>query len=214
MSRKNAFNDLNKVNHVKKMPPHPRIGLFGGTFDPIHDGHIHLATLAREALSLDEVRFIPCQISPHKPGSQPTSGADRHEMLRRALSNIPWATLDDRELKSGGPSYSYKTAKSISEEFPSSRLFWIMGADQWQTLPKWREPETLAALVEFIVLARNGQNPAPRAGYRMHTVHGEHPASATVIRKAVGSGQKETPWLHPQVSEWIKTNGLYQHSPA
>lgn len=191
------------------MPPHPRIGLFGGTFDPIHDGHIHLAGLAREALALDEIRFIPCRISPHKPGSQPTSGTDRCEMLRRALTDIPWATLDDRELKSHEPSYSYLTAKSIAEESPHSHLFWIMGADQWQALPQWEKPEILAALVEFIVLARDGQNPAPRAGYRLHTVHGEHPASASAIREAFGLGQKDIPWLHPQVSQWIKINHLY-----
>ncbi|MFU8892148.1 MAG: nicotinate (nicotinamide) nucleotide adenylyltransferase [Luteolibacter sp.] len=189
--------------------PHTRLGLFGGTFDPIHDGHIHLANVAREALALDEVRFIPCRISPHKTDRQPATAADRLEMLRLALSEIPWATIDDRELTSPEPSYSYLTAQSIVAEFPNARLFWIMGADQWQALPRWKEPETLAATVEFIVLARDGQQPAPREGDRLHVIHGEHPASATTIRHAITMGETLIPWLHPKVVEWINRHHPY-----
>lgn len=191
--------------------PHPRIGLFGGTFDPVHDGHVHLAALAREALALDEVRFIPCRISPHKVGSMPTSADDRLEMLRRALAGVSWAVVDDRELITPGPSYSYLTAQYIAAESPGAELFWIMGADQWQALPQWKAPDILASLVEFIVLARDGQHPEPRAGWRLHVVHGEHPASATRIRDAVRAGAASIPWLHPRVSAWILERGLYQN---
>ncbi len=200
------------------MPPLHRIGLFGGTFDPVHDGHVHLANLAREALTLDEVRFIPCRISPHKSDSQPTAPADRLEMLHRALADAPWAVVDDRELSSAEPSYSYLTAQSIAAEFPGSQCFWIMGADQWQALPKWKKPETLAGLVEFIVLARDGQEPAARDGYRLHVIHGEHPASATAIRNSVATRESAIRWLHPQVVEWVGKQDLYknhrQPSPA
>jgi len=195
------------------MPPPHRIGLFGGTFDPVHDGHVHLANLAREDLALDEVRFIPCRISPHKSGSQPTAPADRLEMLHLALAGIPWAVVDAREIASAAPSYSYLTVQSLAADFPDSQWFWIMGADQWHALPQWEKPEILANLVEFIVLARHGQNPAPRQGYPLHVVRGEHPASATTIREAVASGRQNIPWLHPQVRQWITTNQLYHSTP-
>lgn len=84
-----------------------------------------------------------------------------------------------------------------------------MGADQWQALSRWEKPETLAALVEFIVLARDRQHPTPRDGCRLHVVHGEHPASATAIRHAAALGKMKIPWVHPQVADWITTHRLY-----
>ena len=186
-----------------------KIGLFGGTFDPVHLGHIHLATLAQEALALDEVRFLPCRISPHKTGHAPASGDDRVEMLRLATKEIPWAVIDDFELTQNDPSFSFLTAEAMVEKFPHARLFWIMGGDQWDALPRWKHPERLAALVEFIVLAR-GDSPAPRGGYRLHGVQGQHPASATAIRAAISTGDVTPQWLAPGVARWIARNSLYQ----
>ncbi|MBX3739920.1 MAG: nicotinate (nicotinamide) nucleotide adenylyltransferase [Akkermansiaceae bacterium] len=179
-----------------------KIGLFGGTFDPVHLGHVHLADLARTAVGLDEVRFIPCQISPHKTGSHPASPAERLEMLELATAGLPWAVVDDIELTGEGPNFSYLTAERMHARFPEDHLFWIMGGDQWAALPTWKHPEKLAAAVEFIVLARN-DHPAPREGYRMHLVTGEHPASSTAIR------QGERNHLHPAVADHIKLRGLY-----
>ena len=190
------------------MPAPEKIALFGGTFDPVHRGHIHLATLAKEALELDEVRFLPCRISPHKVGSAPASGEDRCEMLRLATAGLPWVVVDDFELRQPGPSFSYQTAEAIADRFPAARLFWIMGFDQWDSLPRWKNPERLAELVEFIVLAR-GETPHPREGYRLHVIRGEHPASATAIRHAIFRGELGHPWLLPAVAEWIAENGLY-----
>lgn len=184
-----------------------KIGLFGGTFDPVHLGHIHLADLARKSLELDEVRFIPCQISPHKTGSQPASANDRFRMLELATADLPWAEVDDIEVTGNEPNYSYLTAERMKERFPDSRLFWIMGGDQWEALPRWKHPERLAAAVEFIVLARN-DSPQPRAGYRMHLVAGEHPASSTAVRK----GNLEH--LHADVREHITRSRLYPAPPA
>lgn len=187
----------------------PRIGLFGGTFDPVHLGHIHLADLARKALGLGEVRFLPCRISPHKSSTPPTPATDRLEMLRRATDDIPWAFVDNWELISPTPSYSVLTARAMATRQPGARLFWIMGADQWKALSMWREPDVLATIVAFIVLARDGQHPAPRDGYQLHIVQGEHPASATAIRKAANAGQLEIEWLHPRVAQWIRERSLY-----
>ncbi len=191
------------------MPAPRKIALFGGTFDPVHLGHIHLATLAKDTLDLDEVRFLPCRISPHKTGRQPASGEDRCEMLRIATEDLSWAVVDDFELHQPGPSYSFETAEAMAERFPDARLFWIMGGDQWDSLLKWKHPERLARCVEFIVLAR-GETPQPREGYRLHVIRGDgHPASATKIRETVSKGETTHPWLHPKVAEWIREKKIY-----
>lgn len=186
-----------------------KIGLFGGTFDPVHLGHLHLAGLARDALALDEVRFLPCPISPHKLGNPPGSGEDRCEMLRLAIADLPWAVVDDFELRQRGPAYSYLTAEALAEKFPTARLFWIMGGDQWDALPIWKNSEQLARCVEFAVIAR-GEPPQPRDGYRLHVVSGHHPASATAIRHALATGALSHQWLAPNVAAWIATKALYQ----
>ncbi len=189
---------------------HPRkIGLFGGTFDPVHLGHIHLATVAKDALALDEVRFLPCRISPHKAGSAPASGEHRCEMLRLATRDLEWAVVDDFELRQPRPSYPFETAEAMARKFPGDRLFWIMGGDQWEALPRWKHPERLAACVEFIVLAR-GDSPASREGYRLHTVRGGHPASATAVRRAIAAAEEAHPWLPTPVAEWISARGIYR----
>jgi nicotinate-nucleotide adenylyltransferase len=188
-----------------------KIALFGGTFDPVHLGHIHLAILAKNALSLDQVRFLPCRVSPHKTGSHPTSGEHRLEMLKLATAHLRWAFVDDYELKSEQPSFSYQTAQVMAKRFPNDRLFWIMGGDQWDALPRWAHPEILAKTVEFIVLAR-GEKPVPREGYRLHIVPGTHPGSATAIREATLAGSTAPLWLDPAVADWIRKHRLYQNA--
>ena len=186
-----------------------RIGLFGGTFDPVHLGHLHLAAAARDALKLDEVRFIPCRISPHKLGTEPTPASERLEMLRLAAADLPWAVVDDIEIRRTGPSYSWQTAEALSAAFPLARLFWIMGTDQWEALPHWAHPERLAECVEFIVFSR-GKPPLPRPGYRLHALHADHPASATAIREALAGSSSSHPWLPAKVSAHILAAGLYR----
>jgi len=186
-----------------------KIALFGGTFDPVHLGHLHLAATARHALALDEVRFLPCQISPHKTGRAPTPAAARLEMLRLATAGLPWAVVDDCEVRREGTSYSYQTAEELAAQFPQAKLYWLMGGDQWDALPRWRHPERMAACVEFIVLARGGR-PQPRAGYALHVIEDAHPAAASAIREAIAHGATTHPWLAPAVARWIAQLGLYQ----
>jgi nicotinate-nucleotide adenylyltransferase len=190
-----------------------KIGLFGGTFDPVHLGHIHVAEAASAALELDEVRFLPCRISPHKTGSEPTPARHRLEMLRLSTRDLPWAVVDELEVGRAGPSYSWQTAEEMRRRFPEARLFWIMGTDQWEVLHLWKHPERIAACVEFIVFAR-GQAPAARDGFIFHPVTCDHPASATAIREAIraGRGPHPHPWLHPEVARWIRQHQLYQES--
>ena len=185
-----------------------KIALFGGTFDPVHLGHIHIAQAARDALDLDEVRFIPCRISPFKTTNAPSSPEDRIEMLRLAIHELPWTVVDDFEVQREGPSYSWQTAEAMKARFPNSRLFWIMGTDQWELLTDWAHPEKLAACVEFIVFGR-GNTPQAREGYRMHSVTAVHPASATEIREAFRNGATGHDWLHPEVAALINSRKLY-----
>jgi len=167
-----------------------------------------MAEAALRELSLDEVRFIPCQISPHKHGSSPVSGDDRLAMLRLAMADAPWAVVDDLELLRDGPSFSYETAETMRERFPDAKFYWIMGGDQWEALPKWKHPERLARCVEFIVVARGG-NISSRDQFTMHSVTTEHPASATEIRRALAGGDSKDEWLHPEVKAYIRAHRLY-----
>jgi nicotinate-nucleotide adenylyltransferase len=185
-----------------------RIALFGGTFDPIHLGHVQIARRAKELLELDEVRFLPCHTSPHKVGVASARAEDRLEMARLATRDLPWAVVDDFDVTRPPPVYSVETATEMRRRFPDAQLFWLMGADQWRALPRWHEPGRLAALVEFIVFARDG-HPEPRDGWRMHFLPGTHPASATAIRTALARGETELPWLRPEVESHIRQQGLY-----
>ncbi len=185
-----------------------RIGLFGGTFDPVHTGHIHLAEIARVFMHLDEIRFLPCRISPHKTTTPPASGEARTEMLRLATADLTWAVVDDFELTSAGESFSYLTAEEMARRFPKAKLFWIMGGDQWEALPRWKHPEKISAAVEFAVLAR-GESPKPRDGFRLHVIPGAHPASATAIRDALQRGENTPQDLDPDVARYILENRIY-----
>lgn len=190
-----------------------RIALFGGTFDPIHLGHLQIAADARQALDLDQVRFLPCHISPHKLDVRSAPPDARLEMVRLATAELPWAVADDHDLTCPQPAYSWRTAEEMAQRFPGARLFWLMGADQWRALPRWQHPARLAAVVEFIVFARDGQpGPPVDPAWRLHFLPGTHPASATAIRAALAAGdESETQaWLPPAVAAFIREKGLYK----
>lgn len=181
-----------------------RIGIFGGSFDPIHEGHTYLASLARNAADLDEVWFMPCKISPHKLDTPPSSAQERVDALKVAIRNFSWAKIDLTELEADGPSYSYRTLEKLKQRFPEHEWFWIMGGDQWAMLSKWMHPDRLAAMASFIVMVRNGVVAHPMPGYRMQVVEGEHPASSTQIREALARNQREIPYLDPEVESLIR----------
>lgn len=167
-----------------------------------------MAEAALKSLGLDQVRFIPCRISPHKQGSAPASAEDRLAMLRLAMADVRWAVIDDLELRRDGPSFSYETAEAMRAQFPDAKLYWIMGGDQWEALPRWKHPERLARCVEFIVVSRGGNIPS-RDHFTMHPITTEHPASATEIRRALAGGDAKDGWLHPDVAAYIRTRRLY-----
>lgn len=190
-----------------------RICLFGGTFDPIHLGHIHIARKAKEAFELEKVIFLPCKQSPHKQSKQHAEEKHRLAMCKLAISELPWAEVDDFDLTAPPPSYSWRTAESFAKKYPDSRLYWLMGTDQWEALPRWSRPEYLASLVEFIVFAR-GEFPKARPSYQLHALKGNHPASATAIRNELHSIKPPNKaysheWLSPKVTKYILQHKLY-----
>jgi nicotinate-nucleotide adenylyltransferase len=131
-----------------------RLGLFGGSFDPVHLGHLLVALAAREELALTRLFFIPAAQSPFKPESKPTPANERLRLLRLALAGKSWCAIDEQEIKRGGVSYTIDTVRDYTRRFPAAELFYLVGADQPQQLSKWREAAELARLVEFVVMPR------------------------------------------------------------
>ena len=128
----------------------------GGTFDPIHFGHLLAAERAREAADLDEVRFMPTFAPPHKTPLPHASPEDRLAMVRLAIADHPQFRLETAELERGGVSYSYDTAKLLTEREPENRWFWIVGGDMVLYLPRWHRIESLAEMVTFLGVTRPG----------------------------------------------------------
>ena len=131
-----------------------RIGLFGGTFDPIHLGHLLLAERCREELDLDEVRFLPAASNPLKTHGPIADGTQRCEMVQFAISGHPAFRVDRREVKRGGPSFAVDTLAEVAAENPGAELFFLMGADALADLPDWKEPDRLLDLATIAAVNR------------------------------------------------------------
>lgn len=131
-----------------------RIGILGGTFDPVHLGHLILAETCREELRLDQVRLIPADSPPHKPGVSITLAKHRRAMLEFATAGLPEFPIDPREIKRGGVSYTCDTLTEFREEYPDAELFFLMGSDSLRDLPTWREPERIAELATIVAVNR------------------------------------------------------------
>ena len=131
------------------------IGLFGGTFDPIHVGHLRTAFELMHDLSLSEVRFIPCGVPPH--GKEPVASAElRLQMVQAAIAGQSEFVVDDRELARSGPSYSVETLESLRSEMPQNSLGLIVGMDAFVSIETWHRSEDLLALAHLIVAHRPG----------------------------------------------------------
>lgn len=188
-----------------------RIGLFGGSFDPVHLGHLLVAQAAREELSLARLFLIPAAQSPFKPDSRPAPALDRLRLLRLALAGKTWCEIDEQEVKRGGISYTIDTARDYAGRFPAAQLFYLIGADHLPQLPTWRAAEELARLLEFVVIPRPGQAetpfPAPLrgrwlAGFPLGV-------SSSQVRERVRTGLPIDHLVPGVVAEAIRNNRLY-----
>lgn len=193
-----------KPEHFKK------VGLFGGTFDPVHEGHVAIAEASYMQLDLDCVVFLPCRQSPLKENATSASGEERVEMLRLATRDRSWAKVDDWEVQQKAENYSWKTAEEFQRRFPQGQLFWIMGEDQWATIELWNRAEYFQSLVQVVVHGRGGFESRGLLPPHPMMIAGDHPASATELRRKVAAGEPlPERWLHPEVAEFIKSRGLY-----
>jgi nicotinate-nucleotide adenylyltransferase len=136
-----------------------RVGVFGGTFDPVHYGHLLAAETCREQLNLELIRFIPAAVSPHKTAASVTDGHARADMLKLAVSGYPEFIVDRRELKRSGPSFTVDTLEAMAAESPDDELIFLMGADSLRDFLTWKQPERIAQLATLAVCNRPGVAP-------------------------------------------------------
>jgi len=187
-----------------------RLGIYGGTFDPVHLGHLLLARDALEQLKLDAILFVPCGQSPLKTLKPRATDRQRVAMMHLALKSNPRFWLTRCEVDRPAPSYSYETALEIREAFPRAELFWLLGADQLALLDKWHRPDDLRKLVTFALLPRGG--PAPKTlpeGVLSLPQPRQVDISATEIRHRVKSRLPIDHLVPAPVAAYIKRHGLY-----
>lgn len=187
-----------------------KIALYGGTFDPIHHGHLLLARAAKETFGLDRIVFIPAAVSPHKLHAAPTPGAVRWEMVRAAIAGEEGFSADDRELRRTGPSFTYDTVAEWRAEEPDAELFYLIGQDNLAALHTWYRIEELKKLATFIVLGRGDEtatHPFPQIDLRFDV-------AASDIRNRVAKGLSIRYLVSESVADIIQQKRLYQNPTA
>ena len=188
-----------------------RLGLYGGSFDPVHLGHLLVAQSACEELGLTRLFFVLAGQSPFKPDQMPAPAAHRLRLLRLALAGRGDWEIDAQEVERGGLSYTVDTVRTYAERYPGKRLFYLIGADHVPQLPKWRQATALAEMVEFVAIPRPGQAPQewPRP-FRGQWLRGfPLDLSSTQIRERVKAGLAIEHLVPSAVAEAIQQSGLY-----
>lgn len=187
-----------------------RIGVFGGSFDPVHRGHLDIAGRAAERLNLDQVHFVPARAQPLKTAGPRAAPEHRVAMLRAALGADPRFGLDQRELRRPGPSYTVDTLRELRAEYPGDQLFLLMGADAARELPRWRGAAELARLATLVFVPRAGSPPpAPRPGSVTLDLEPVD-VSASAVRAAVARGESIDRLVPAPVARYIAAHGLYR----
>lgn len=199
-----------------------KIGIFGGSFDPVHLGHLWIAESAREYLGLDEIWWIPASQSPLKKVSPIASDEQRLMMVRLAIAGTPNHIIDERELRRGSVSYTIDTIKEITEENPRNDYFLIVGGDSLASIPDWFRPQDLLGLVTLAVVTRGGQG---RPDYsvlegivdeqvieRIRSAEVIVPAieiSSSEVRERIRKGLSVRYRIPASVNEYIRSESLY-----
>jgi nicotinate-nucleotide adenylyltransferase len=204
-----------------------RLGLFGGTFDPVHYGHLLLAECCREQCRLDQVWFVPAAVPPHKQDGELTPGPLRVEMLELAVGGHEGFSVCRRELERGGVSFTVDTLAEIKRERPECELFFLLGGDSWRDLPTWKEPGRICELATPVVV-RRPHAPEPDLAslarlspaidverLRQHLVDmPQIDLSSRDLRERAADGRSIRYRTPRAVEKYIETHGLYRKPAA
>lgn len=202
-----------------------RLGIFGGSFDPIHAGHLMAAEAAREKLRLDRMLFMPAKDPPHKQGRLAASAEHRLRMVSLAIEGNPHFRVSDIEIRRSGTSYTVLTLQDLRREFgEDSEFFFVIGSDTIPELPSWREIRTLAKLTRFVTVCRPGVTLAPtpalvealgeaHAGLLVDGMLRAPVAdiSSTEIRGRIAAGRSIRYLVPEGVQDYIQKHHLYSH---
>ena len=199
-----------------------KLGILGGTFNPIHQGHVKLGQIVLSDLKLDRILYIPDNTPPHKSDKELASGKDRLNMIKLALKDCPNMEACDIELKREGRSYTFETLLELKIRYSNDELYLITGADMFLTLDKWREPETIFKTANIIGVPRVSSDfenmklyaekvimpMGARVFMLSKTVYDN--ASSTFLRENICDYDKIRDMISFEVYEYIKENGLYR----
>lgn len=187
-----------------------RIGILGGTFDPIHNGHLITARYVLEKRELDKIIFIPCNISPHKTEQLSTAPIHRLNMVKLSIDNLPYFDLSDFELSKGDVSYTYETLLHLQKEFSILEL--IIGYDNLLVFDKWNYPDEIIKIAQLVVMKRKTDIEEKRNRFFEQAVFLDTPTieiSSTEIRERVRNNKPIDFFLPGKVKEYIYKNQLY-----
>lgn len=200
--------------------PKERIGIMGGSFNPIHERHVEMARAAQKEFALDRLIFLPTGNPPHKHQGL-ADAEDRYEMTRLAVLGLPGCAASRMELDRQGVIYTVDTLSAMQKQWPGAELYYIIGEDTLLDLPNWRKPEKVFALCRFLVCCRTSEEPEKLPLTRKLTSRGAklhfltlppREISATEVRRKLAAGEP-TEELFPQVQEYIRVTGLYGCKP-
>ncbi len=183
-----------------------RLGILGGSFDPIHHGHIIVAQLAREQLGLDRVLLMVAAAQPLKT-AHGASAAERARMVELAVEGIPWLAVDRRELERPGPSYTVDTLRELAAEHPEAELILLLGGDAARQFSRWRAPDEIRELARLATFVRGDDDPPEGLGDRVEVPRLE--LSSTAIRTRAAAGLSLAGWVPSAVAGYISGLRLY-----
>ena len=197
-----------------------KIGYFGGTFNPIHLAHIHMAETYIHTLGLDKMILMPTYLPPHKSTEHLADAEERITMCRLAVEGNETFSICDFEVRQKGKSYTYRTLRHLCEQYPDSSLYMIMGGDMFLTVQNWEYAEDIFRLATLCTAERE---PGELAKLRVHRENLEKlgarciitdmpaiPLSSTLIRRKLFAGEDVSELLHPSVCRYIRERGLYR----
>lgn len=197
-----------------------RIGIFGGSFDPVHIEHVRLAEAAVESLALDALLIMPAHTPPHKTDKALSSDGDRLEMCRLAFEGCKKTQVSDYEMRAGGTSFTYLTCRHFRRLYPDATLYWLVGTDMLRDFPSWKNPEEILSLATLAVCARN--EPVARLEKEAEDFYARFcerfeviayrggDVSSTKIRALAAAGEDISPFTGKRVAAYVADNGLYE----